>query len=685
MDALVRTRPAVVCAGFGPGRHQADVEKDKQNGLGRANSPARRDRLPPPGRWQSAAGGAGMIRGSPQKLLVGFGLLLIVLVGALQGANLWQEYQREQAVFRERLTAEVRLLAEHARLTLTAADLVLDQLEQVLREHGLENLDGQNGYWLRLRRAVHGVPEFRTLSLNDAQGVNRLTTRHYPGAGRFSISDRDYFLALKEGARSYIGAPILGRSSRTPILPYGRRLEDDEGEFAGIALISLNVRHLQDFYQSAPEGLQRQVGLYRSNGELLLRHPPVSAEHRIQPPAEGRYPLDQGAISLVGVSPLDGSSKIIAYQQVPGYPLVVAIGMPHRTLLTNLAPGWQRSALAYLAFVAATLLIMGLLARALRATEQLRQEQLKLARQQREAQRLAQAIIHHIPNGWVALVDRELRYVFVDGQGLGQVDPVPHLGQTMEMLQERYPSPGGQRLCQLARLALAGQPSEEELPYEGRIYRFAVVPLTGDERAIEHVLILSQDISELKRVQRELEERNRQLQELSLTDGLLDIANRRAFDQTLEREWARCARGQQPIALLMIDIDHFKLYNDSHGHTAGDQCLQRVAEVLREVVTRPADLVARYGGEEFTVLLPECSPEGAEHIAGQIHRQLEAAAIPFARSPTAGQLTVCIGLAMAWPQPNQPAGMLVEAADQALYLAKSSGRNQTRTTLLGAP
>src|SRR5690625_3234461 len=254
MDALVRTRPAVVCAGFGPGRHQADVEKDKQNGLGRANSPARRDRLPPPGRWQSAAGGAGMIRGSPQKLLVGFGLLLIVLVGALQGANLWQEYQREQAVFRERLTAEVRLLAEHARLTLTAADLVLDQLEQVLREHGLENLDDQNGYWLRLRRAVHGVPEFRTLSLNDAQGVNRLTTRHYPGAGRFSISDRDYFLALKEGARSYIGAPILGRSSRIPILPYGRRLEDDEGEFAGIALISLNVRHLQDFYQSAPEG-----------------------------------------------------------------------------------------------------------------------------------------------------------------------------------------------------------------------------------------------------------------------------------------------------------------------------------------------------------------------------------------------------------------------------------------------
>src|SRR5690625_7219225 len=89
------------------------------------------------------------------------------------------------------------------------------------------------------------------------------------------------------------------------------------------------------------------------------------------------------------------------------------------------------------------------------------------------------------------------------------------------------------------------------------------------------------------------------------------------------------------------------------------QCLQRVAEVLREVVTRPADLVARYGGEEVTVLLPECSPEGAEHIAGQIHRQLEAAAIPFARSPTAGQPTVCIRLAIASPQPNQPASLAV--------------------------
>src|SRR5690625_7373713 len=131
MDALVRTRPAVVCAGFGPGRHQADVEKDKQNGLGRANSPARRDRLPPPGRLQSVAGGAGMIRGSPQKLLVGFSLLLIVLVGALQWTNLWQEYQREQAVCRERLTAEVRLLAGNARLTLTDVDLDLGQLGRV--------------------------------------------------------------------------------------------------------------------------------------------------------------------------------------------------------------------------------------------------------------------------------------------------------------------------------------------------------------------------------------------------------------------------------------------------------------------------------------------------------------------------------------------------------------------------
>src|SRR5690625_7375457 len=101
MDALVRTRPAVVCAGFGPGRHQADVEKDKQNGLGRANSPARRDRLPPPGRWQSAAGGAGMIRGSPQKLLVGFGLLLIE-IGRASCRESAQSAGRDVARMREK-------------------------------------------------------------------------------------------------------------------------------------------------------------------------------------------------------------------------------------------------------------------------------------------------------------------------------------------------------------------------------------------------------------------------------------------------------------------------------------------------------------------------------------------------------------------------------------------------------
>src|SRR5699024_10991927 len=159
----------------GPGRHQPGIEKDKQNGPGRANHPAHSHGQikgsPPPDR-----GAPLMIRGSPQALLVGFGLLLIVLVGALQGVNLWQEYQREQAVFRERLTAEVRLLAEHARLTFTSADMVLDQLERTLTRHDLEVLSSQHHYWEGLHGMVRRMPEFRGLSLADSEGQMLLTS-----------------------------------------------------------------------------------------------------------------------------------------------------------------------------------------------------------------------------------------------------------------------------------------------------------------------------------------------------------------------------------------------------------------------------------------------------------------------------------------------------------------------------
>lgn len=616
-----------------------------------------------------------MIAESPRALLIGFGLMIVLFVGALLGINAWHEYRRELQVFEERLAMEVRLLAEHARLSLTAADLMLDQAQAKVRDRGLDALASDPDYWQSLRDSLQRMPELQSLILIDTEGAVRLTTHSFPAPDGLQVDDRPYFQTHRNGAPYHIGVPIRERSSHHPLIPVSRRLEHPDSTFQGVVAIGLNVRHFQEFYRGEPESLERQITVYRQTGELLLRYPNLPPDPSPSPGVLEQF-AGHSMARFISSSPMDGVEKIIVYQRLDDYPLVVAIGMHHDALLASLVPGWRRSALVFLVFTGATILIITLLARALLTAAHMREEQLQLVRQQREVERLAQAVIHHMPNGWVAIIDSELRYVFADGQGfdLAGMQPENVVGKT---IHEIYPATASGPLQKLIERALAGVRSEQELPYLGNIFRATAVPLENDHGQVIHALLLTQDITELKRVQRELEIRNRQLQELSLTDGLLGIANRRAFDQNLLREWKRAARARQPLALLMIDIDHFKIFNDSYGHTAGDACLQRIAEVLKDVIARPGDVVARYGGEEFAVLLPESELAGALHIADLIHQHLAAAAIPFPDSPSDHCVTASIGAAAMWPDSHQPALALVEAADAALYRAKNEGRNRT--------
>jgi diguanylate cyclase (GGDEF)-like protein len=184
-----------------------------------------------------------------------------------------------------------------------------------------------------------------------------------------------------------------------------------------------------------------------------------------------------------------------------------------------------------------------------------------------------------------------------------------------------------------------------------------------------------------------------ELRSLSNTDSLTSVANRRKFDETLEREWLSGRRTGSPMALLLIDIDHFKLFNDNYGHPAGDTCLRNVAQALASVSLRPADLVARYGGEEFAVLLPQTPRRGAEQMARGILDAVEALGIPHATSSTDAQVTVSIGIAYyddasaCWTADFRfngdlhagcSADNLTQAADHALYSAKNAGRARAR-------
>lgn len=166
------------------------------------------------------------------------------------------------------------------------------------------------------------------------------------------------------------------------------------------------------------------------------------------------------------------------------------------------------------------------------------------------------------------------------------------------------------------------------------------------------------------------------LQSLASSDGLTGLANRRTLDSRLEEEFRRARRTRSPISLLMIDIDHFKLFNDALGHQAGDECLKRVARIISEQLQRPGDLAARYGGEEFAVVLPDTPSLGAMAVSTRIATAVAAAAIPHPQSPTAATITLSIGLACCTASKDLEGGALVQAADAALYQAKMDGRDR---------
>ncbi len=194
-------------------------------------------------------------------------------------------------------------------------------------------------------------------------------------------------------------------------------------------------------------------------------------------------------------------------------------------------------------------------------------------------------------------------------------------------------------------------------------------------KLVGSVGILS-DITKRKLAEDALKERNQELQRLATQDGLTHLANRRRFDEFISQEWRRMKREEAPISLILCDIDHFKLYNDSFGHQAGDACLQTIAQVLRESANRPTDLAARYGGEEFAVVLSNTSAGGAVHVAEAIRLEVQKLQISHSHNFEGGCLTLSCGVSSMIPSDEISPVPLITLADEGLYRAKRQGRNR---------
>ncbi|MGH8049744.1 MAG: sensor domain-containing diguanylate cyclase [Arenimonas sp.] len=316
------------------------------------------------------------------------------------------------------------------------------------------------------------------------------------------------------------------------------------------------------------------------------------------------------------------------------------------------------------------LFLLGLYLQEKSATR-LAQQLVELERAQ-EGLRLADVVVKHTGEGIVVL-DAELKIQSVN-PGFERVTGYfakEVLGKSPQMLEA--PEHSGNIFLQISSSLQSGdhwegtlwarRKSGDNFPMEANVD----VVHAEDGSVLHHVMVFHDAT-----VQKQLEDR---LRELSATDGLTLVANRRMFDEVLEREWHRAMRNNEPVSLIMADIDMFKSYNDLYGHMAGDECLRKVAQAISDSAQRGGDLVARYGGEEFAVILPNTNEKAAKDIAEKIRLAVEELQISHDGNLIARHITISLGVSTRVPPQTTDFISLMQSADKALYRAKEGGRN----------
>lgn len=309
----------------------------------------------------------------------------------------------------------------------------------------------------------------------------------------------------------------------------------------------------------------------------------------------------------------------------------------------------------------------------------------KRAEQELEAQQqFIRQVLDVIPSS-VFVKDPDGRLIMVN-QACGKIHGLPVqeiLGKREDEFNPNLSKKTIDRWMERNRQVMAtGQPFQE-INYitlkgdgEAHYYQTIISPLIDVKGQAQGVVGNSVDITELKQLEEELRQINLELERLATLDGLTQVPNRRQFDAYLETEWLRSQREQRPLALIMFDVDYFKLFNDFYGHQKGDDCLIKVAQTAQCGIRRPADLLARYGGEEFAVILPNTDVHGAIAVAEQIQQHVHTLQFSHEKSPIGNQVTISLGIACLIPQRHQSPHTLVELADQALYQAKKQGRDR---------
>ncbi len=561
-----------------------------------------------------------------------------------------------------------RSLALHADGTISTADAVLIGLRDRVATDGT-GAKALDQLKMQMRVQAEADPSLHGLFVIDENG-RWLANTSAGTSPDVNYADRDFFIHARDHLDNapFIGAPVRSRTDGSWLLTISRRLSHPDGSFAGVVLASISMDLFQQFYGRFDVGPHGSIALANDDGVLIVRHPYEEANIGLDISHGGFFStanvMDQaGSVEFKSV--LDREVRMASFERVKRYHVVVVVTHQKDDVLAAWR-GRSQAALTLLCLVIVLVTALGY-----HLCSQVDERSKAEAQYRLLAENASDAIIcvnsegersyvspsFSAMTGWTPAELAGMRrhdMVFTDDQAaiddvLGGLDA----GDASPTCRYRHFTKGRGLIWVEMRARAAAAKRDGVLDY----------------------ILNIRDISTQKLAEEELAEANAELSAMTLSDALTGISNRRNFDQTLRREWRRAMRNARPLALLMIDADHFKAYNDRYGHVLGDECLKLIAQLLAAGVRRAGDVVARYGGEEFAAILPDLTAEKAAIVAERMRMSLVEAAIAHDGN-TDGIVTVSIGVASLVPGRGLEPRELIALADEALYRAKEDGRNR---------
>lgn len=604
-------------------------------------------------------------------LAAGIVALACVAILVLSG---WREWESRQATLKN---AEIdmanlaRSLTQHVDDTFEIADNTLTVLVNQLELEGTSPAAmAKVQVFLKRRNPSTRV---RGVFVYDDTGRWLVTTEQVDNIAALNNSDRDYFKAHRASPSrgTLIGRPVKSRSGGQWIVTASRRFNHPDGSFAGVALVTIDVDYFAYFYQQFDIGPNGSIALLSADGIILARS--QDNNNHIGRDMSGT-PLFRdlksrpAAAAYSFTSPLDGLQRLSFYRLSSRYPIMVLATQAQDDVLAS----WRGEALTHMAVVGGLVLLIALTGFVL-VRQLVQRQQMAAALSAKEADfrllaeqssdmvmriGLEEAILYASPSCARVIGWEPKQLIGTPALGGVNAADLPRVRGTVSELKSGA--------IEEARIIYRTRHREKGEIWVESALRVTRAPDTG---AVNGVVAISRDMTEHK----DLEDK---LAALASLDGLTGIANRRHLDERLAEEWARARREGTALSLLMIDIDHFKAFNDQYGHQAGDDCLRAVARVLQAHARRPGDLAARYGGEEFALLMPGTEAEGCVLVGDDIREALHALAIPHAKNLPARRVSASLGGATNNPTGSTEYASLIEAADRALYAAKEQGRNR---------